>query len=64
MIQATKQPDGASRSLASADPAWSCRWCDSHSGVRVLDAGFQTAVRSPSPPVRSGARSGVLHLSW
>ena len=42
MIQATKQPDGATRSLASADSGWSCRWCDSHHGVRVLDAGFQT----------------------
>jgi hypothetical protein len=28
-------------SLASADPDWSCRWCGSHSGVRVLDAGLQ-----------------------
>jgi hypothetical protein len=27
--------------LPSADPAWSCRWCGSHSGVRVLDAGLQ-----------------------
>jgi hypothetical protein len=27
--------------LASADPEWSCRWCRSHSGVRVLDAGMQ-----------------------
>ena len=41
MIQATKQPDGVSRSLVSADPAWSCRWCESHHGMRVLDAGFQ-----------------------
>jgi C-methyltransferase C-terminal domain/Putative zinc binding domain len=28
-------------SLAAADPDWSCRWCGSHSGVRVLDAGLQ-----------------------
>jgi hypothetical protein len=28
-------------SLASADPGWSCRWCGSHNGVRVLDAGLQ-----------------------
>ena len=41
MIQATKQPEGANSSLASADPVWSCRWCESHHGVRVLDAGFQ-----------------------
>jgi hypothetical protein len=27
--------------LASADADWSCRWCGSHSGVRVLDAGLQ-----------------------
>ncbi len=27
--------------LASADPDWSCRWCGSHIGVRVLDAGLQ-----------------------
>jgi C-methyltransferase C-terminal domain/Putative zinc binding domain len=27
--------------LPSADPDWSCRWCGSHSGVRVLDAGLQ-----------------------
>ena len=43
MIQATKQPESANSSLASADPAWSCRWCQSHHGVRVLDAGFQPA---------------------
>jgi hypothetical protein len=28
-------------SLPSADAGWSCRWCGSHSGVRVLDAGLQ-----------------------
>jgi C-methyltransferase C-terminal domain/Putative zinc binding domain len=28
-------------SLASADPDWLCRWCGSHRGVRVLDAGLQ-----------------------
>jgi hypothetical protein len=28
-------------SLPSADPDWSCRWCGSQSGVRVLDAGLQ-----------------------
>jgi hypothetical protein len=27
--------------LPSADPDWSCRWCGSQSGVRVLDAGLQ-----------------------
>jgi hypothetical protein len=27
--------------LASAEPEWSCRWCRSQSGVRVLDAGLQ-----------------------
>ena len=27
--------------LASADQAWSCRWCASQTGVRVLDAGLQ-----------------------
>jgi C-methyltransferase C-terminal domain/Putative zinc binding domain len=27
--------------LPSADPDWSCRWCGSGSGVRVLDAGLQ-----------------------
>ena len=43
MIQATKQPESANSSMASADPAWSCRWCQSHHGVRVLDAGFQPA---------------------
>jgi hypothetical protein len=28
-------------SLASGDSDWSCRWCGSDSGVRVLDAGLQ-----------------------
>ena len=41
MIQATVRPESTSGSLISADPAWSCRWCSSHSGLRVLDAGFQ-----------------------
>jgi hypothetical protein len=27
--------------LASANSDWSCRWCGSHTGVRVLDAGLQ-----------------------
>jgi hypothetical protein len=27
--------------LLSTDPTWSCRWCMSRSGVRVLDAGSQ-----------------------
>jgi hypothetical protein len=27
--------------MRSADPEWSCRWCRSRSGVRVLDAGLQ-----------------------
>jgi C-methyltransferase-like protein/putative zinc binding protein len=29
------------RGMRSADPEWSCRWCRSRSGVRVLDAGLQ-----------------------
>jgi hypothetical protein len=28
-------------SLVAADLRWSCRWCESHQGVRVLDAGLQ-----------------------
>jgi hypothetical protein len=42
MIEATSSFEHAERrSLASADPDWSCRWCGSYSGVRVLDAGLQ-----------------------
>ena len=42
MIEATSSFGYAERgSLASADPDWSCRWCGSHSGVQVLDAGLQ-----------------------
>src|SRR4029434_4965726 len=42
MIEATSSFGHAERgSLASADPGWSCRWCGSHNGVRVLDAGLQ-----------------------
>ena len=32
---------GERDSLVTADPGWSCRWCGSHNGVRVLDAGLQ-----------------------
>jgi hypothetical protein len=42
MIEATSTFEQVERgSLASADRDWSCRWCGSHSGVRVLDAGLQ-----------------------
>src|SRR5215211_823623 len=41
MIGATSKLEVAPSSLASADLAWSCRWCGSRSGVRVLDAGYQ-----------------------
>jgi hypothetical protein len=41
MIEATSKLEVARGSLASADPAWSCRWCGSQRGVRVLDAGLQ-----------------------
>jgi C-methyltransferase C-terminal domain/Putative zinc binding domain len=40
MIQAMSGQVDRAR-LASADPDWSCRWCGSQSGVRVLDAGLQ-----------------------
>jgi hypothetical protein len=43
MIETTKTLDLAPNSLRSADPAWSCRWCASRDGARVLDAG-------PQPP--------------
>jgi C-methyltransferase C-terminal domain/Putative zinc binding domain len=43
MIETTKTLDLAPNSLLPADPAWSCRWCTSRNGVRVLDAG-------PQPP--------------
>ena len=43
MIETTKTLDLAPTLLPSADPAWSCRWCASRNGVRVLDAG-------PQPP--------------
>ena len=42
MIEAMRTFGQAERGpLPSADPDWSCRWCGSHSGVRVLDAGLQ-----------------------
>ena len=41
MIETASEPKVAPSSLVSADPAWSCRWCASHNGVRVLDAGAQ-----------------------
>src|SRR5688572_29824119 len=41
MIEMTSKGNTAPSSLVSADPAWSCRWCASRSGVRVLDAGSQ-----------------------
>jgi C-methyltransferase C-terminal domain/Putative zinc binding domain len=40
MIQATNEHVERGR-VPSADPEWSCRWCGSRSGVRVLDAGLQ-----------------------
>jgi C-methyltransferase C-terminal domain/Putative zinc binding domain len=43
MIETARQPEVAPSSLVPADPAWSCRWCVSHDGVRVLDAGAQPA---------------------
>ena len=43
MIETTKTLDPAPTMLHSPDPAWSCRWCASRNGVRVLDAG-------PQPP--------------
>ncbi len=43
MIETTSRPEIALSSLVSADPDWSCRWCASRNGVRVLDAG-------PQPP--------------
>ena len=41
MIETTSEVEVAPSSLVSADPAWSCRWCASRHGVRVLDAGLQ-----------------------
>ena len=41
MIETTSEVEVAPSSLVSADPAWSCRWCASQHGVRVLDAGLQ-----------------------
>jgi hypothetical protein len=42
MIERTIQYEQVERgSLASAYPDWSCRWCGSQRGVRVLDAGLQ-----------------------
>jgi hypothetical protein len=37
----TKLPRVERGTLAPADLAWACRWCRSHRGVRVLDAGLQ-----------------------
>jgi len=37
----TKLPRVERGALAPADLAWACRWCRSHRGVRVLDAGLQ-----------------------
>jgi hypothetical protein len=42
MIKTTSTLEAAPSSLAPADPAWSCRWCRSDNGVRVLDAGYQS----------------------
>jgi hypothetical protein len=42
MIETISAVELAPNSLVSADPAWSCRWCDSDHGVRVLDAGYQS----------------------
>jgi hypothetical protein len=42
MVEATSTFGQSGRdSLPTTDPEWSCRWCMSHSGVRVLDAGLQ-----------------------
>jgi hypothetical protein len=41
MIETTSKPELAPAALVSADADWSCRWCASHQGVRVLDAGSQ-----------------------
>jgi C-methyltransferase C-terminal domain/Putative zinc binding domain len=41
MIETTSKFEVAPNSLVSADSAWSCRWCASQHGVRVLDAGSQ-----------------------
>jgi hypothetical protein len=43
MIETASQLEVAPSSLVLPDPAWSCRWCASHDGVRVLDAGAQPA---------------------
>ena len=42
MIKTTSTLEAAPSSLAPADPDWSCRWCRSDNGVRVLDAGYQS----------------------
>ena len=50
MIKATTTLSEVRGSMASADPAWSCRWCASTTGVRVLDAGLQPpSDLHPSP---------------
>jgi hypothetical protein len=41
MIETTGTLEFAPNTLLSTDPTWSCRWCMSRSGVRVLDAGSQ-----------------------
>jgi hypothetical protein len=41
MIETASPFEGATNTLASADPGWTCRWCGSQQGVRVLDAGSQ-----------------------
>src|SRR5215216_5980075 len=42
MIETMNDVGVAPSSLISANPAWSCRWCSSKYGVRVLDAGLQS----------------------
>lgn len=41
MIETMSTLEAAPKSLLSPDPTWSCRWCASSSGARVLDAGSQ-----------------------
>src|SRR4249919_2142770 len=42
MIDTTSEVAAAPSLLVPADPAWSCRWCSSQHGIRVLDAGLQS----------------------
>ena len=42
MIETATDVETSPSPLVSAHPAWSCRWCSSQHGVRVLDAGLQS----------------------